>query len=135
MKDEKEEVKPAPLGEGKFAKMFRESSLFKPKTESLGESSEEHKQDGNIGNAATVINFLSEYIHGRSYGRRTDAVELALRNAKDAFKRIESPTSEPPEEQEEYRKGFNEAIDAAKNLMYKNGRQSEGHMISKLKKS
>jgi hypothetical protein len=46
-----------------------------------------------IGNAATVINFLSEYIHGISFGRREDAVELSLKNARESFERL-NPSSQ-----------------------------------------
>jgi len=43
----------------------------------------------NIGNAATAINFLSEFIHGIAFGRRESALRMLLQNAKDAFQRIE----------------------------------------------
>lgn len=51
------------------------------------------EDEKKIGNAATVINFLSEYIHGLAFGRSEPATKLLLKNAREAFERF-NPSSQ-----------------------------------------
>lgn len=149
-----EETNPAPLGEEKkdftdadvaFANSFQRDNKHYIQKESLGESSEEQKTsaDWYLQYPEPIVmdpdgwdrknwqfSWYEEKITLREFEKRRLMSTVRLNTI-----RPPSPTSEHPEEQEEYRKGFNDAIDVAKNLMYQNGRQSEGHMISKLKKS
>ncbi len=44
--------------------------------------------ENKIGQAATVIMFLGEYIHGLDYGKKEDRTAIDLQNAKDAWNRF-----------------------------------------------
>jgi hypothetical protein len=68
-----------------------------------------HLKNNNIGNAATAINFLSEYIHGLWFGRRQNVIDIALMNAKRAIKRLPQLPESEEVERENWVKVISEA--------------------------
>lgn len=103
MKDEKEEIKPAPLGEefGIIDLSKCEPGVIVTTPKSLGESCEEQKRKNDI------IFKIADQLWDKwafelgNYGRRMtkDLFTLAIQD--ELLKELHSPTSEPPEEQEE----------------------------------
>ncbi len=66
--------------------------------------------ENKIGQAATVIMFLGEYIHGLDYGKNEKSTAIDLQNAKDAWKRF-TGDSEAEDQEELFKELYMTCVD------------------------
>ena len=86
-----------------------EVAILKPLPEEK-EAPEYQPDSRSIGDAATVIRLLSKYIHGESFGRRRDAIDLCLQNARDAFDRLLSTVEKEPQEEQHIFQSYKDEV-------------------------